>query len=135
MADFLYDPPLPEKPAKALQPITQIIRLMQDKTEIAIARWHASDPATGVVQLIDLTVHAPYRRIRHGKRVMTAIVAQCHAWHASHGHNLRRIWMTLRQKEQVIARAFFVQNGFTHTGTIKELLCDEDALVYFRTFD
>ena len=43
--------------------------------------------------------------------------------------------MIVRQKQQVIARAFLISQGFVHTATIKELLLDEDALVYVKTFN
>jgi hypothetical protein len=48
---------------------------------------------------------------------------------------LRRLWVSVEQKTQVIARAFLTQHGFHHTATMKELLADQDALIYVRTFD
>jgi len=41
----------------------------------------------------------------------------------------------VRQKEQVIARSFLMLHGFNHMASVKDLLEDEDGLVYVRTFD
>jgi ribosomal protein S18 acetylase RimI-like enzyme len=125
------DPPL-----TPITPFLQTVALSQNNRAVATARWHvAPDAPDGVVQLLDFTVVPVRRRQGLGKQLLAALVEQCHAYHRARQVPLRRVWISLRQKQHVIARAFFMSQGFTHIATIKDLLKDEDALIYIRTFD
>lgn len=109
---------------------------MDGEQLIAQARWQVSgEAAQGVAQLLELTVAEGRRRQGHGRRVMDAMTAQVREHFSSRKVTLRRVWVAIEQKQQVIGRSFLMQFGFNHVGTIGELLRDEDLLVYMRTFD
>ena len=134
MPDLLIEPPLPR--AKSRDPFLQTLKLTVGSDPIAQARWLCStDPAQGVAQLLDLTVHPDHRRQGHAHRLMEALTQQAQTYFKNQKSRLRRIWTPIEQKHQVIARSFLMQFGFTHVGTVSELLRDEDLLVYMRTFD
>jgi hypothetical protein len=67
--------------------------------------------------------------------LLEAVIDQCTADHAQHQSRLRRIWVAVGHKNQVIARAFLVAHGFHHVASLTQLLRDQDALIYTRTFD
>jgi GNAT superfamily N-acetyltransferase len=114
----------------------QSVRLMDGEQVLAQARWQVSgEAAQGVAQLLELTVAEGRRRQGHGRRVMDAMTAQVREHFSSRKVTLRRVWVAIDQKRQVIGRSFLMQFGFNHVGTIGELLRDEDLLVYMRTFD
>ncbi|HLL88925.1 MAG TPA: GNAT family N-acetyltransferase [Tepidisphaeraceae bacterium] len=134
MADFQYDPPLP--PKLSAGPFAQTVRLVDAVgQEVGVARWHVADPATGVVQLLDLTVAAPHRRRGHGRRLLDAAVAQAKLAFAAAKTRPRRGWVVVGHKSQVAARAFLTHAGYHHVATIPNLLKGEDALVYSKGFD
>ena len=66
---------------------------------------------------------------------MAALVEQCQLYHRNRKKTFRRLWLTLGHKRHVIARAFFLSQGFTHVSTIKDIARDEDLLAYIRAFD
>ena len=132
MADLSYDPRIGSRPT---DPMLQTIRLSEGKLEMGVCRWHAVGVATGVAQILDLTVHLPHRRQGFGRKLMSCAVDQMLAWHRGHQRPLRRVWGAVRQKEQVVARAFMLLHGFNHIGSVHDLFTDEDALIYVRTFD
>ena len=134
MPDLLIDPPLPR--TKSPDPFLQTLKLTIGKDPIAQARWLCStDPAQGVVQLLELTVHPDHRRQGHAHRLMEALTQQAQTYFKNQKSRLRRIWTPIEQKHQVIARSFLMQFGFNHVGTVSELLKDEDLLIYMRTFN
>jgi len=59
MPDYDYDPRITPTPPG---PFTQLVRLSEGGIEIAICRWHAADAQLGMAQMLDFTVHPPYRR-------------------------------------------------------------------------
>jgi ribosomal protein S18 acetylase RimI-like enzyme len=133
MLELICDPPAR---TKTTENFIQSIRLMDGKELIAHARWQcAVDPSHGVAQLLELSVLPARRRQGHGRRVMDAVTAQATDYFRSRKFQLRRIWLALEQKKQVIGRAFLMQFGFNHVGTVSELLKDEDLLVYMRAFN
>jgi ribosomal protein S18 acetylase RimI-like enzyme len=133
MLELICDPPAR---TKTTENFIQSVRLMDGKELIAHARWQcAVDPAHGVAQLLELTVVASRQRQGHGRRVMDAVTAQASEYFRSRKSQLRRIWLAVEQKRQVIGRAFLMQFGFNHVGTVSELLKDEDLLVYMRAFN
>jgi GNAT superfamily N-acetyltransferase len=133
MLELICDPPAR---SKAPEPFLQSIRLADGDQLIGQARWQASfDSSQGVAQILDLTVSPAYRRKGNGRRLMEAITAQATEHFKCRKSRLRRLWIPIHQKSQVIARSFLMQFGFHHVGTVQELLKDEDLLIYMRTFD
>lgn len=134
MPEFTYDPPLPAPDADS--PFLQTIRAVHGKQIIGTARWHVvAPPIEGVAQLIEVHVQPPYRRQGHGGRLVQQAIAQAAAFFASRQATFRRVWTTVQQKNQVIARAFLTAQGFHHTATVKDLLRSEDLLIYVRGMD
>ena len=136
MPDLAIDPPAPRKVAKSDDSFVQTIDLMDGATRIGRARWQCVNGlAQGVVQILELTVAPRLRRQGHAHQLMEAITTQAGVYFKGGGARLRRLWIAIEQKEQVIARSFLMQFGFHHVGTVKELFKDQDLLVYMRTFD
>jgi ribosomal protein S18 acetylase RimI-like enzyme len=131
MADLTFDPAVANTDG-----FLQTVRLHVDGKVIASARWHVL-PGTpdGVAQIVEFHVLPPYQRRGHGKRLMTALIEQVRAYHQIRKIPLRRLWIGLRHKSHVVARAFFASQGFTHVGTAKDLLLDEELLIYLRAFN
>ena len=131
MPEFTYDP--------AITPTTgflQTIRMNEGGQPIGTAVWHAAvDSKDGIVQILEFNIAPQLRRHGSGKRLMAALVGQVLAYHRARKMPLRRLWAALRHKSQIIARAFFASEGFTHIATVKDLLANEEALIYIRTFD
>ncbi len=114
----------------------QTIRLVDGPKVIGQARWQSSlDPAGGVVQILELRVAESARRLGNGRRLMEAVQGQAIKHFKLKNAKLRRMWMVIEQKRQVVGRSFVMQFGFHHVGTVPRLLEDEDLLVYMRTFD
>ena len=133
MVEPIFDPPLS---AKSQDPFLQTIRLMDGDKEIARSRWISEQEATeGLVQIVELRVTPAYRRQGHGKRLMEVLVQQCREHFKLRKTRLRRIWLALDQKRNVIARSFLMRYTFNHVATVRELLKDEDLLIYMRAFD
>ena len=133
MLELICDPPAR---AKTADPFLQSIRYADGDTLIGQARWHTTcDPSEGVAEILYLTVAPPYRRKGNGRRLMEAVTSQASEYFKCRKSRLRRLWVPVNQKSQVLARSFLMQFGFNHVGTIKELLRDEDLLMYMRTFD
>lgn len=133
MPELLHDPPLPRKPA-ADEPFLQRVTLVRGGVTLGRATW--LDPARdGVVQIVELTVSAAHRRKGHGTALLNETVAQAGAICRLRGRQLRRIWVAVEQKSQVIARAFLTQRGFHHVATLEEILQKQDLLIYLRSFD
>lgn len=103
---------------------------------IGTATWQSATASDdGVAQILDFNIATSLCRQGNGKRLMAALIGQSAAYHRQRSIAPRRLWILLRQKRHVIARAFFTSQGFTHISTVKELLWEEDGLVYIRTFD
>ena len=131
MPQFSFDPPISATPG-----LIQTVRMLEGEQVMGMAIWHAGvDSDDGVVQLLEMNVAESLRRHGRGKRLLAAVVNQTLAYHQLRKVTPRRLWVALRQKRHIIPRAFFASQGFTHISTIKDLLRDEDALVYIRTFD
>ena len=131
MRDLSFDPAVSDADG-----FFQTIQLHVDGKAVGTARWHAlQGGGDGVVQIVDFHVLPPCQRRGHGRRLMGALVEQVRTYHAMRGVSPRRLWVGLRHKTHVIARAFFASQGFTHVATVKDLLVDEDLLVYIRAFN
>lgn len=128
---FRYDPPI--SPTAG---ILQTISLIEDGKAVGVGRWHsAPDETEGVAQIIEFYVPPAHQRQGHGKRLLAALIDQCQLYHRQRKTPFRRLWLPLHHKRHVLARAFFLSQGFNHTATIKEIARDEDLLVYVRTFE
>jgi GNAT superfamily N-acetyltransferase len=133
---FHHQPPIPlSMSGDEWDGFAQTIRLSEGGKMLAIARWHASAREQGVVQLVELTVHPSHCRRGLGSALLNEVLQQAIVLHQLKKLRLRRIWVSIEQKTQVIARAFVTRHGFHHTATIKDLLDHQDALIYVRTFD
>lgn len=131
MSSFQYDPAITQADG-----FLQTVRLLDEGEPIGTARWSASpDDPDGVVQILDFRVALAHGRRGHGKRLLAAVIEQCLAYHKLSKRRFRRLWLPLHHKRHLIARAFFLSQGFTHTATIKDIAADGDLLVYVRTFD
>jgi ribosomal protein S18 acetylase RimI-like enzyme len=133
MVEIICDPPAR---SKGIECFLQSVRIVDGDELIAQARWQtSSDPAQGVAQLLELWVAPARRRQGNGRKMMDAVAAQAMEHFRSRKSFLRRLWMAVEQKRQVIGRSFLMQFGFNHVGTVSELLKDEDLLIYMRTFN
>jgi len=136
MLELICDPPLPVVRPKTTESFLQTICLVDGDQLIGQARWLAGvEPGHGVVQILELTVSSARRRQGFGRRLMEAVEKQAVGYFRLRKIKLRRLWIAIEQKHQVVGRSFLMQFGFNHVGTISELLKDEDLLVYMRTFD
>jgi ribosomal protein S18 acetylase RimI-like enzyme len=132
MPEFDYVPSITQPPQ---QPLLQRVDLREGGTIVATAHWHVPIGKEGVVQLLDLTVVPEHRRKGHGSTLLMALQEQAVQYGRISGIPTRRIWVSVEQKTQINARAFLTRHGFHHVATIKELLAEQDALVYLRSFD
>jgi GNAT superfamily N-acetyltransferase len=136
MLELICDPPLPAIRPKTTKNFLQTIRLVDGDESIGQARWLSGvEAAHGVVQILELTVSTGRRRQGFGRRLMEAVEKQAVGHFGLRKIKLRRLWIAIEQKHQVVGRSFLMQFGFNHVGTISQLLKDEDLLVYMRTFN
>jgi ribosomal protein S18 acetylase RimI-like enzyme len=132
---FIYTPPVPRAANGKLSSFLQRIELREGRHVLARAAWHSIDLDDGVVQLVELNVDATHQRRGHASALLNETIAQSRALSKLARVPLRRIWVAIGQKSQVIARAFLTRHGFHHTSTVNDLLRDQDLLVYVRAFD
>jgi ribosomal protein S18 acetylase RimI-like enzyme len=133
---FKHEPPLPSSlPRAEREGFLQTIQIPGGSDVLATACWHAPSGREGVVQLIELSVDPAQRRQGLGTALLREVMQQATALHKAKRIRLRRMWISVEQKTQVNGRAFLTKHGFHHNATITELLDDQDALLYVRTFD
>lgn len=133
MPDFAYAPPRPSKPSD--DGFVQTVTILDSGKRAGAARWHARPGAAdGVAQLLDLTITARTRQ-GLGRQLMAEVTKQCRAYFKSRGTHLRRMWIAVEQKGQVIGRAFLTEQGFHHVATLQELMHAQDTLLYMKSFD
>lgn len=136
MSTLRVFPPVPAARSKSTQAFGQQVELLEGDDVVAHGRWLCSaDISEGVVQILELTVSPTRARRGHGRQVMSAITEEAKRYFESRKVRLRRIWIAVEQKRQVIGRSFLMKFGFHHVGTVHEMLKDEDMLIYMRTFD
>jgi GNAT superfamily N-acetyltransferase len=133
MITFTADPPLCPKPSDAL--FAQTIQLKDGDRTLGQARWCITALGHGVVQILELTIEAKHRRAGHGRRLMRELIQQARACHQSRGESLRRLWIGVGHKSQIIGRSFLTAEGFHHVATTAGLLRDEDLLIYVKSLD
>ena len=130
---FVHAPPPPAKPvATFLQRIE--LRDARDQ-RIGAAVWHLNTVDEGVVQLVELTVDPKLRRHGHAGALLNEAITQARSVCRMKRVPLRRMWVALEQKGQVLARSLLTKHGFHHTSSVTDLLRDQDLLVYVRSFD
>jgi GNAT superfamily N-acetyltransferase len=84
---------------------------------------------------LDLTVFPPHQRVGNGKRLLDAVIAQGRELQRRRKTKLRRVWIGVEQKSQVIARAFLTSRGFHHITTVDELYRGQELMVYVKSMD
>ncbi|HEV7301327.1 MAG TPA: GNAT family N-acetyltransferase [Tepidisphaeraceae bacterium] len=132
MATFSYEPPLPPVAPDAF---IQTVYLVEEGTRIGAATWVIPDIDAGVLQILTMEIVPAHRRHGHGKRLLSEVLKQGNALCRSRKRKLRKSWMLMRHKGQVVGRSFLTGQSFHHVSTISHLLKDEDGLVYIRAFD
>ena len=134
-AQFTHTPPVPRASDAKSTAFLQRIELRDGRLTIGHAVWHLIDLNDGVVQLVELTVDPKLQRRGHASVLLNESIAQARAACRLRRVPLRRLWVALEQKSQVVARAFLTRHGFHHTASVADLLRDQDLLVYVRSFD
>jgi ribosomal protein S18 acetylase RimI-like enzyme len=132
MAVFTYEPALPPVAPDAF---VQTIRLADEGKPVATATWSLPAIDAAVLQILTFEVAKDHRRHGHAKSLMTEMLRQGTLLCKSRKKKLRKAWILVRQKEQVVGRAFLTGQSFHHVATLPNLLKDEDGLVYVRAFD
>jgi ribosomal protein S18 acetylase RimI-like enzyme len=123
-------PPLPKKPGG---PFVQTIVLRDGDKKVGRAIWICEND--GVVQLLHLSIDPKVGRGGHGGQLLDEVVRQAASYQRLLEVPLRRMWIMVEQKKQVIGRAFLTGHGFHHVGTMNGLYRRQDALMYMRTFN
>jgi GNAT superfamily N-acetyltransferase len=135
MSDLTFDPALPTAGSECDRPFLQRIALLHGNDLLAHAAWHTTGHG-GVAQLVDLFVAPEHRRQGHASRLLNAVVEQARLFFRSRAaQTLRRVWVAVEQKDQVIARSFLTRHGFHHIATIPDVSRNQDLLVYVKSFD
>ena len=132
MADITAEPSVSIAALDA--PFLQTLRLVEGRRSLGSARWHCGDPASGVVQILDLTIEPEHQRQGHGGRLLKEMHQRAMEYFRLRRIKPRHAWIVLEQKRQVIARAFVTQHGYHHVATVQDLSKDQDLLVYSRAF-
>jgi GNAT superfamily N-acetyltransferase len=127
------DPPTPT--GKIAGVFVQTIQLQDGDRHIGRAIWSVSDAAQGVVQILELTVDPAVHRSGHGRRLLRGVIEQARAFHKPHKTAVRRLWIGVGHKSQVVGRSFLSGEGFHHVATTSGLMRDEDLLVYVKSLD
>jgi GNAT superfamily N-acetyltransferase len=129
MMELAYDPPLDQI---GDSPLVQTIRLMDDGKPAGRACWHCSAP--GIVQILELEIPPDRQRKGLGAQLLESIIAQAQSHCRKRRQPIRQVWMAVRQKSQVLGRAFLTDHGFHHVGTLPKLLPAEDLLIYLKSY-
>lgn len=129
MMKLVYDPPLNQADDS---PLVRVIRLMDNGKPAGLACWHYSAP--GIVQIIELEIPVSHQRKGLGGQLLEALIAQAQSHARRRRQPLRQVWMALRQKSQILGRAFLTDHGFHHVGTAPKILPDEDLLIYLKSY-
>jgi ribosomal protein S18 acetylase RimI-like enzyme len=134
MIEFHSDPPLPARPVVGT--FSQALTMRDGDQTLGLARWHCpADAEAGIVQILDLNISAKHQRTGHGKRLLQAVLEQAGELQRRRKAKLRRVWIGVEQKSQVIGRAFLTSAGFHHVGTVSGLYRDQDLMIYVKSLD
>ncbi len=130
---IMPDPPVPTKISDRL--FVQTILLKDEDRTIGRAVWSAAAPTQGVVQILEFWIDPAFHRKGNGRRLMRGLVEQARVLHSIRREPLRRLWIGVGHKSQVIGRSFLTCEGFHHVGTTCGLMDGEDLLVYIKSLD
>jgi GNAT superfamily N-acetyltransferase len=129
---------LESKPAhlnKTTGTFVQTIRLMDGDHQLGRAIWTANDPSQGVIQILELWVDPKARRAGNARRLYDRLIANAREYHKLRKEPLRRVWISMAHKSQVIGRSFLTGKGFHHISTTGGVLQEEDQLIYVKSLD
>ena len=132
MISTLCDPPLPTKTTGLF---VQTIQLLDGDRQLARAIWSATNPEHGVIQVLELWVDPAIRRRGHGRQLFRELIAQSRQFHKSQKQVVRRVWVGVAHKSQVVGRAFLTGEGFHHISTTGGVFQGEDQLIYVKSLD
>jgi GNAT superfamily N-acetyltransferase len=130
---IVSDPPVPPKIADRL--FTQTILLKDENRALGRAVWSATAPTQGVVQILEFWIDPSFRRRGNGRRMMRGLIEQARILHNIRKEPLRRLWVGVGHKTQVIGRSFLTSDGFHHISTTSGLMLNEDQLIYVKSLD
>ena len=133
MLSFHCTPAVPA--GKTAGAFIQTIQLRDGERVLGRAIWSAADPSQGVVQIVELWVEPKVRRGGHGRRLFRELIEQARAFHKPSKQIVRRLWIAVGHKSQVIGRAFLTGEGFHHISTTGGVYQDEDQLIYVKSLD
>jgi len=128
MMELAYDPPLEQ----AAAPLVQTIRLLDNGQPAGRACWHYSAP--GIVQILELEIPPARQRQGLAGQLLEAIITQAKSHARRRRQPLRQVWIAVRQKNQILGRAFLTGHGFHHVGTLPKILPDEELLIYLKSY-
>jgi N-acetylglutamate synthase-like GNAT family acetyltransferase len=131
MESFSYHPAVEKRP---LGPLSQTIKLKLDDQVIGTAHWFTTG-TDGHVQLLHLDIDPKHRRQKRGTKLYQEVVAQARQFFQSHQQPVRRVTVQIEQKSQVIGRAWLTTLGFHHVGTTRNVLNEQDLLIYLLGLD
>jgi GNAT superfamily N-acetyltransferase len=131
MITFDHQPPIDS--AKQGQAFIEVICMNDGTRRLGRAVWGLTAP--GVVQLLEFEIEPAVRRSGHGRRLLTELIEQARQLHRLRRETLRRLWIGVGHKSQVVGRSFLTGQGFHHVGSTCGLLEDEDMLVYVKSLD
>ncbi|MGF1633312.1 MAG: GNAT family N-acetyltransferase [Phycisphaerae bacterium] len=121
----------PSVEASVPGPFLQEVVVKQDGRVLGRARWHTAGGQA--VQVLELYVEPDVRRQGVGGQLLAAVNEQARAWHVRHGLPYRRLWVVVKQKEQIHARSFFTSHAFHHVATMENLYRGDPGMVYERS--
>jgi GNAT superfamily N-acetyltransferase len=127
------DPPI--SAARPDRQFTQTVYLKDGDRHLGRATWSSTVPTQGVVQILELWIDPAIRRSGHGRRLLHAMVDQARSLHKLRKQPLKRLWIGVGHKSQVIGRSFLTSEGFHHVGSTCGLLEDQDLLIYVKSLD
>ena len=133
MPDFAHQPLVPAvaSPGGFVQQIT----LNEGRLPVGRIVWFLPAHDDGVMQILELQVDPAHRRQGHASRLLDEAIAQARLLCKRRGIHLRRTWVAVEQKSQIIARAFLTRHGYHHTSTAANLLKNQDVLVYQKAWE
>jgi GNAT superfamily N-acetyltransferase len=133
LAEFRCDPPLPATAPRG--DFVQLIRCVDAGQTVGELRWYVPARDDGVAQVLHLVVAEPRRRQGIGGRLVEELKRQFRALQQLRGTPPRRLWIAVEQKTHIVGRSFLTKRGFHHIGTAKDVLRDQDLMVYVLGMD
>jgi ribosomal protein S18 acetylase RimI-like enzyme len=129
----ICNPSLPT--TKTADVFVQTIQLLDGDRQLGRAIWTGTHPQDGVVQIVELWIDPAVRRRGHGRQLFRELISQARQFHQPHKQILRRLWVGVAHKSQVVGRAFLTSEGFHHISTTGGVFQDQDQLIYVKSLD